>query len=192
MKKIFFIFFILAHWFYCNAQDWDKIDSLVLVQRNKADIVLSHFDTIQGKKLLYSIQDKNYYIIIQKDNEYKEFYVTIDSICNIINLKEVENSNELKIKQTKYSNREKRKIVKQIQQDIKIINEAFDLNQYHIGYITRLGNTKWTAGVPSYFVITDVDGRRYGEYSLSSLTLPIPIDTNLYIYLIKSLSEQSK
>jgi hypothetical protein len=178
---------------YVSAQDWNKIDSLNSVHRIKADIVLSYFDTIQGKKLLYSLQDKDYYIIIEDNNKIAEFIIRIDSVCNIISFCVVDAygdyMNRYGDDYVKYSKRKKRKILARFEEDKKTVKNAFDLNQYHIGYITRWVGAKWTAGIPSYFVIKDVDGRRYGEYSLSSMTAPCPINPDLWIYLIKSLME---
>ena len=36
----------------------------------------------------------------------------------------------------------------------------------------------------------DVYNKRFGEYCLSSFTLPIPIDGELFAYLIKHLSNE--
>lgn len=178
---------------YVNAQDWHKIDSLTSVHRIKADVVLSHFDTIQGKKLLFSLQDKDYYVIIKDSDIISKFYVRIDSVCNLITLCVVKDDfgNYCK-KYAKYSKRKKHNILACFEDDKKTIKDAFDLNQYHIGYITRSANEKWTTGIPSYFVIKDIDGRRYGEYSLSSITAPSPINPNLWVYLFKNLTEQMK
>lgn len=182
--------------YYANAQNWNKIDSLTSVHRIKADIVLSYFDTIQGIKLLYSLQDKDYFIIIKDNDKIIELNVRIDSVCNIISLCAAKDAYEDYINRygeeyAKYSKRKKRKILTRFKNDKKTIKYAFDLNQYHIGYITRCANEKWTAGVPSYFVVKDVDGRRYGEYSLPSITAPCPINSNLWVYLVRRLSENT-
>ena len=51
---------------------------MALVSRIKADIVLSKFDTIYGKKMLYSLQNREYYIIIQTGDYYDEYVVKTD------------------------------------------------------------------------------------------------------------------
>ena len=97
MKKIAIICFTFCISCFCYAQDdWKRVtDSLELESRVKADIVLSKFDTISGKKILYSLLDRDYYIIFQQKNNYKEYFVRIDSICNVLTIKEVENYKEI-------------------------------------------------------------------------------------------------
>jgi hypothetical protein len=193
MKKIYCILLLLCSIYYANAQDWHKIDSLDSVSRHKADIVLSYFDTIQGKKLLYSLRDKDYYIIIEDCNKIREFNIKIDNDCNVIYLCKAKDAYDDYMSKygeeyAKYSKRKKRKILARFEKDKETVKNAFDLRQYHVGYITRWVNTKWTAGIPSYFVVKDINGRRYGE--LSSITAPCPINPNLWIYLFRKLSEQ--
>lgn len=50
-------------------------------------------------------------------------------------------------------------------------------------------DAKFIQGYPSYFVVKDEEGKRYGEFSLSYLTVPSPINRNVYGYLIKKMSE---
>ncbi|MDM1363131.1 hypothetical protein, partial [Myroides marinus] len=86
-----------------------------------------------------------------------------------------------------------RKQRKQQQQYRKLLSEAepiFDLSKYHTDLITQVSDVKMEAGRPSYFVVKDTDGKRYGEYSLSSLTVTLPINTNLWAYLVKKLSDE--
>lgn len=46
---------------FCYAQP-EISDSLAFESRAKADVVLSKFDTISGKKIVYSLLNKDYYI----------------------------------------------------------------------------------------------------------------------------------
>jgi hypothetical protein len=172
------MFFPVLH---CNSQDWEKIDSLSLIHREKADIVLSCFDTIKTDKMLYSIKDKYYYVIVNRKSYYEEYYAFLDTAneVKIINLIK----NNVKTK-------EQQKQRKQYEQILKDAEPIFDLDKYHIGYVTQWPNTKWEAGTQSYFVIKNIDGKRYGEYSSSSITVPSPINSNLWIYLFRKLSEQ--
>ena len=124
------------------------------------------------------------------DNYYKEYVVTIDSICNILVIKEVGNDKEIeKLKAKKFLPKNKRKLLKQLKENREIISDAFNANQYCTELITSLPNATYIAGVPSYFVMKDENNKRYGEYSLSSITTPCPINPNLWAYLIRKLSE---
>lgn len=192
MKKIATICFTLCITCFCYAQsDWKEIsDSLALESRVKADIVLSKFDTISGKKILYSLLNRDYYIIFQLDNYYKEYVVTIDSLCNILDIKEVGNDKEIeKLKAKKFLPKSKRKLLKQLEENRQTISDAFNTNQYSTMLITSLPNATYIAGVPSYFVMKDENNKRYGEYSLSSITTPCPINPNLWAYVIRKLLE---
>ena len=165
-------------------------ESLALESRVKADIVLSKFDTISGKKILYSLLNRDYYIIFQLDNYYKEYVVTIDSLCNILDIKEVGNDKEIeKLKAKKFLPKSKRKLLKQLEENRQTISDAFNTNQYSTMLITSLPNATYIAGVPSYFVMKDENNKRYGEYSLSSITTPCSINPNLWAYVIRKLLE---
>ena len=97
MNRIVITCVILCMACFCSAQnDWKRIsDSLSLESRAKADIVLSMFDTLHGKKILYSLQDRYYYIVFQLQNSYKECVIEIDSICNVVNIEELDSDKKI-------------------------------------------------------------------------------------------------
>ena len=178
--------------FFCHAQSsfLDKTDSLALESRFKADVVLSTFDTLSGKKLLYSILDRDFYIIIQQDNSFKEYFVTIDDDCCYLSFVEVENDKELYLlKKEKYLPRDKRRRLKELLRSRQILKNGFNTDQYSKGFIISIPNASVVEGVPSYFVIKDENNQRFGEYSLSSITSPCPISPHLWAYLVRQLSD---
>lgn len=183
MKTAYSIILILCFSLVCKAQNERETvsDTMAMVSRAKADTVLKYFDTIEAPKILYSLEDKYYYLIIKDTPCYKEYYVALDSLSRI--------SKILPIK-VEEKNRKQRK---QQEQYRKLLSEAepiFDLSKYHTNLITRIPDAKMVAGKPSYFVVKDIDGKRYGEYSLSSVTAPLPINTNLWAYLVRKLSDE--
>ncbi|MBS1920767.1 MAG: hypothetical protein JST17_10985 [Bacteroidetes bacterium] len=147
----------------------EKADSLSYVSRGKADLVLSHFDSIRTEKMLYSISDEQYYVILKEGCCYKEYYVHTDGSGNIIEQRTVKASKKNK----------------------KLLARAFNLVNYHTEFIRKVDNATVDQGNSSYFVLKDVDGKRYGEYSLSVITKPIPIDQQLYTYLLTRLLKES-
>lgn len=152
----------------CQAQQKeDTIDNLAVVSREKADKVLSQFEYLDGARILYALKDEHYYVIIQNNNKFQEYYVYLDSGVEV---------GEIKLIESKGENR-------------KILIKAFESNKYHSYFKTDMPEATYVRGVPSYFVMKASDGKRYGEYSLSSLILPPPIDGEVYAYLIKRLSE---
>lgn len=162
MKTVCLVILMLCFSLVCEAQsNWEKLsDTLAMNSRAKADKVLSHFDTIQVPKILYSIEDKYYYLIIEEAPCYKEYYVAIDSLGGIDKLRLVKAETESR---------------KQWEQYSELLSQAepiFDLSRYNTDFITKMPDAKMVSGKPSYFVIKDIDGQRYGEFSLSSITLP--------------------
>lgn len=165
-----------------NAQNISEIkpsDSAGLVSRSFADNVLSKLDTIKAPKILYSLDNRYFYVII-KDNPYREFYVVLDG-NNVSKVEPV--IAELKT----------RKQRKQNKQYCKLLSKAeplFNFSKYNMGFITKMPQATSISGRESYFVLKDIDGKRYGEYNLSSVTTPLPINMYLWTYLAKRLSDQ--
>lgn len=181
--KVYILILFIVSFAEHNAQTiWEKKrDSLALISRNKADKVLEQFSQINYPKLLYSMEDKYYYLIIG-DIPYKEYYIELDDIGNI---------NKVRcIKSLQPKNRKQRKLQKQYQKLLAEAEPVFDLNRYHTEFITKIPDAKIVSGGLSYFVLKDIDGKRYGEYYLSSITLPLPINSNLWVYLIRRLSNE--
>lgn len=181
-KVYIFILFIVS-FAECKAQTiWEKkTDSLALISRNKADKVLEHFAQLNSPKLLYSIEDKYYYLIIG-DIPYKEYYIELDDIGNINRIRF--------LKATENKNRKQKKQQKQYYKLLSKAEPIFDLNRYHTNFITKISEAKYLNGKDTYFVIKDINGKRYGEYRLSAITLPLPINSNLWAYLIRRLSNE--
>lgn len=151
MCKIYIMLPLLFFFISCQAQQKEgEIDSLSLLSREKADKVLNQFDSIGGSKILYSLKDEHYYVIIQKEDKYQEYYVSLDSAGR------VDKIHSLKIRK----------------ENKKMLSKAFMPGNYHSGFKTNVPEATYVRGVPSYFVLKGKDGKRYGEYSLSSLTLP--------------------
>ena len=174
MKNIIITLLFFLSSITCIAQDEavkKKADSLTYASRAKADLVLSHFDSIKTEKILYSISDEHYYVILKDGCCYNEYYIQADSAGKI----------------------KDERVVKTSKRNKKLLTKAFVLNGYHENFITRVDNPTADQGNPSYFVVKDVDGKRYGEYALAVITFPIPIDKQLYDYLlIRLLNESTK
>ena len=145
-------------------------DSLSMVSRVKADEVLLYFDTLKSPKLLYSVLDTYYYVIVRDEKEYIEYYLMTDSVSKITEVR--------LLTRTKRDNKDLSQI------------KPFELQKYHSGFITEMPDAVYIRGYSSYFVIKDEKGKRYGEFSLAELTIPIPIDGNLHGYLFRRLHEQ--
>ncbi|REC41831.1 hypothetical protein [Chryseobacterium pennipullorum] len=181
MKTLFYIIIIFFP-IVLNAQNNSEIkpsDSAGLVSRAFADNVLSKFDKIKAPKILYSLDNRYFYVIIS-NNPYREFYVVLDgnSVSKIEPI-----ITELKT----------RKQRKQNKQYCKLLSKAeplFDFGKYNKEFITKMPQATSISGRDSYFVLKDIDGKRYGEYNLSSITTPLPINMYLWTYLTKKLSDQ--
>ena len=197
MKKIIVIF-IIIHFSFCKAQDyWKYRDSLALVSREKADYVLSYFDKYLEKKIIFSFFDKdlyikNFYLIIQNDNSYKEYYVLIDSLDNIVKIKEVHHNRTEKISKLErkmFLSKRKHYLLSNLILEEETVQNAFNTNLYGIELITDVPDAVYTNGPLSYFVLKDESGNRYGEASLYNMTLPLPRHVNppLWAYLAREV-----
>ena len=62
----------------CKAQEdrGNIADSMAMVSRTKADKVLQHFDTIIAPKLLYSLDNKDFYVIYCCPVKLKRAYIS--------------------------------------------------------------------------------------------------------------------
>ena len=174
MKTNYFIFFFLCFSLLSNSQNKqelinNKLDSLLMVSRTKADKVMAHFDSLHTSKLLYSLDDEFYYLIFRKKSSYEEYYIVTDSSGNVCEIHHIV-------------------IDKPTKKQLSQIN-PFDLSQYHKDYVVKIDDSKFVRGGPSYFVVKDTNGNRYGEYRLASLTLPSPINGKLLGYLQRNLSK---
>ncbi|WP_196889607.1 hypothetical protein [Aureivirga sp. CE67] len=168
--KTFIILISLFISFSAKAQVEQKINSIHIRSRVKADNLIHKIDSTKNLKLLFSLIDEEYYIVIKRNNNYTEYYIETDSLGNI-----------------------KRKILLDTtEKDKNMLSKAFQLNQYSTDFITKVPNAKLVAGRSSYFVIKDKKGKRYGEFSISSMVMPPVIDPDLLIYLNYRLIEYSK
>jgi hypothetical protein len=171
MKSIIAYLLVLSS-ITCRAQDSNiksKIDSLNSVSRLKADFILSRFDSIQTNKLLYSISNEHYYIILKDGCCYKEYYIHLDSTGKVVN----------------------QRLIKSAKRNKEILKKAFELGNYRKEFVTKVDSPKVVQGNNSYFVVKDVSGNKYGEFALAAITVPIPINIKLYNYLFKRLLTES-
>jgi hypothetical protein len=173
MRYIIIILLLLSN--FCYSQNLQYDDS---VSRARADIVLSHFDSVKVSKLLYSI-DNTYYLVLLNDTPFlREYFFKMDSSGNIIYTKFVQQKKQVR----------KNRIT--LNELIKNLS-PFDLNKYDTSYITSVpADSYFFFGRMNYFVIKDTNQKRYGEYHLFMPVKHHSIDLNLWAYLIRRLSEK--
>ena len=165
MKNIVIILLLCISEF-CYSQNLQYADSM---SRAKADIVLSHFDSIHVSKLLYSIDDKYFYILLNVDLCCKEYIVIADSLGSIVKM---EGPNKL--------SRHDKKLLKNL--------APFDLTKYNTNYITESSNVMdFTFGQLAYFVIKCNDGTRWGEFHSFMPIQTATIDLKLWAYINRKL-----
>ncbi len=166
MKRFILLIVLSFSLFSCKAQT--KIDPISLASREKSDIILKSFDAENASEILvYSLEDKDFYVVLKNDNGYTEYYASL-------NIDAVVNKRMLKTKK----------------KDEQLLSDAFKLDKYHSEFIIKMPDAKYVRGKKSYFVVKDSSGKRYGEYSLAALTLPLPIDGSLAGYLMRRLGEE--
>ncbi|NHA07844.1 hypothetical protein G7092_28855 [Mucilaginibacter sp. HC2] len=138
------------------------------VTRKKADsIVLRLGSSVKDNAyLLFSITDRWYLVIVEKQQRYYEYYLNIKD-------KNLEPQDE--------------KIVNRSQ----LLSKAFNIVRYQKGYITFnsdffKGKQIVSEGNITYFYLMKM-GVKYGEARLSVKISPNPIDEKLYDYLSSEL-----
>lgn len=151
----------------CNAQDKSRNDSLVNASRARVDLVLQKL-AISSETLVYSIEDKYYYVAIKNECDYIERYVVLDSMGDI----------------------QKNTLLKTRRKDKKILKTAFILENYSNDLSMDIPKASYVRGRTSYFVVRDKNHKRYGEYRLPVFSLPPPINKDVYGYIIKRLSQE--
>lgn len=175
------IFALLLYPFLCVAQDQNhvELDSLAIQSRMKADNVLQLFDTIQSAKLLYSLDDKFYYIIVQTVPCYTEYYITLSDMGTIDKISYISNKSQSWKQRKQY----KRMLTK--------AEPIFNFNRNkNSKFVTEMYNAKYSNGRMSYFVLKDAQGNRYTEYRLPTISSQLPIHMSLLAYLIMRISNE--
>lgn len=109
-------------------------------------------------------------MVIKEGCNYKEYYIVTDSSGNI---------------------KEKRRLATS-KKSKKILSKAFELDGYAKNLTTNIPKASYVRGKPSYFVVKDEEGNRYGEYRLPVFSLPPPINKKVYSYLVGQLSKETK
>ncbi|WP_417350992.1 hypothetical protein [Flavobacterium alkalisoli] len=162
MKKILLIFvFLLLLPFVLSAQEsvhYERIDKL-LTSFFKEDL--------NENKIVFTINDKLYLIIVEKKDAYEHYYFEADTITD------------------------KKPQVKQmiIFKPNNLLETAFNTNNYHTGYIDFFSDfykdgVEFSIGNPTYFVLLDKNGQKFGETELSAVVIPNPIDKEVYNYIL--------
>lgn len=159
-----------------------RIPRKYMASRENADRVLSFFDSIPGRKLLYSRQDSRYYIYIQADDatSIRNYYVAFDekdgSLVTFERVREYAVDKEIERLETMSASRVSRvdrrdlialPFLKKVR---TCLDDAFDSNIYWKGFITDLQLPVETPEADSeeysYFVLKDETGARHGEFRL--------------------------
>lgn len=177
-QKICLTIVLLVSISYCNAQCENQygagsMESL-LSSRKKADRLLELFRE-NVPKVLYSLEDCYFYLIIKASPHNKEYYIALDSLGQIRVL---------------YVLAERTKTAKQKKYEKQLLQAGPIFEPTYYKNVSQRLETRTASGRPSYFVMKDANGRRFGEYCLSALTIPLPINQALWIYLINRLSEE--
>ena len=180
-QKICLTIVLLVSISYCNAQcenqygtgSMGAMESL-LSSREKADRLLELFRE-NVPKVLYSLEDCYYYLIIKAFPRNKEYYIALDSLGEIRVL---------------YVLAERTKTAKQKKYEKLLLEAGPIFEPAYYKKVSQSLETRTALGRSSYFVMKDANGKRFGEYCLSALTIALPINQALWIYLINRLSEE--
>ncbi len=194
MRKLFMIGILSCVMSVCFAQQnsISALDSLGLISRAKADVVLAHFDSIHpySKKILYALNDSRYYVIVQDKDNYSEYYVSTYILGGFHRIIQVNYDAIIQnLQAQKYLSKKKRRILQGLKNDRQIIRNAFDLTQYPADFMTTTPTPSTVGGQSSYFVLKDENNNRCAEYYLRVSPLP-PVNSSLWYYLFRGVTIQ--
>jgi hypothetical protein len=148
-----------------------------LMSREKAETVLNSepFNgQIKGNHIIFSAADKDFIVLVQVANGFKEYYLKMreSQKPELVSETTVELSNQLAA-------------------------SVFDKTKYKEGFITFSSDFyesgyEVSSGNITYFVFKDRNGERHGESRLSMLIKPNPIDSSIYSYFVKRMMDYNK
>lgn len=150
----------------CKSQELNSFEKL---SRNRAEQVASYFLENENKPyILFSLANYDYIIIVDSGLYYSESILTY------------------------YEDQIKLVSTQKITKPNKLFDSSFDTNNYLSGFTSITsdffkGNEAESYGGTTYFVMTDIEGNKYGESSLSLMVIPNPIDKKIYGYLAKKI-----
>lgn len=165
MSKLF-IYILLLFFINCSSQkQLQKMSS----RENLSKILSNGFSHTKERLLVYSVDDKWYLIIENSTSVYKAYYLKIEK--EGVLKREIDN----------------------IEKPNLMLDNAFNLSNYKYGYIDfssdEYKNYKLAQGNKTYFCLFE-KGNYYGEFNLSVIVDPIPIEKGLNEYLIKKIFKE--
>ena len=172
MKSYYVIGLLLMISISASCQNINDKNLSVLECRLKADQVLKILDRPKTERILYSISNQYYHIIVKNNNDYEEYYIKTDSVGN------VEKKNRIDPQKNSFR-----------RHDISF-EEMFTIKYKHDSCYTSIDHFTYYRPCHysnSYFVMKDVNDIRHGEFFLPMLHIPPVIDERLYVYLLGSL-----
>ena len=179
-----------------SRDEENEIPSWIMASREKADRVLSLFDSIPGKRLLYSVRDCYYYIYIQRDStDIQHYYVAFNNSplepvgdTVVIRKRIPQPAVDMEIarleSKSRLSRSERKKLIKW--KEIRSsLDDAFNPDIYWSGLVTRIIDSRHSIAdrIPLYYVMKDETGARYGELRLEDLLDPLLLNNPLFTYL---------
>lgn len=166
MNKIF-VCFLLFLFTNCASQT----QSARNISREYLQKILKNefSNRVNNKLLVYAVADKWYLIIDDKGSYYEEFYIKYDQDNTFL------------------------KKIGKVNKPNLILDTAFDISNYKYDYIDfaseEYKDYKFAQGNKTYFCIIN-EKKYYGEFNLSVIVDPIPIDKNLNKYLMTKLFKE--
>jgi len=161
-----YIYILLLFFINCSSQ---KQLQKILSREKLSKILINEFPQTKDRLLVYSIDDKWYLIIENRTSIYKEYYIKIEK--GEVLKREIGNINKPDL----------------------MLDNAFNLSNYKYGYVDFSSDEykyyKLSQGNKTYFCLFE-NGDYYGEFNLSVIVDPIPIEKKLNEYLIKKIFKE--
>lgn len=160
---------IITLCFSCfNISCAQKLSEIDMTSRQNAESIINTYfsDKVENSSyVVFSIADKDFVVVIEKEKAYKEYYIRKDST-----------EKNIQIKDTIYN------------KSNALFKKMFNKELYHKEFITFTSDFfkpeyELAKGNSTYFVLKNEE-KRYGEVRLTVFVQPNPIDFEVYNYLV--------
>lgn len=167
MKTFFLILTLLFSLSSCKSQELNEFE---IESRERATKMAEYFmENNVYPYVLFSLANRDYIIVVDEGQIYSEGLLYYDNKGEIIVSSKT-----------------------QIKKPHKVLSKAFDTKNYHDGFINYSSDffkdgIDTAQGGTTYFVMSDINQKRYGEAFLSLLVKPNPFDKEIISFFTQKL-----
>ncbi len=171
----------------CCLAGMAQVDSISLSDRQMAQAVLAHFDTIAGPRLLYSVVGLEYCVTIKTGEGYREFVLKTDSASNILYLNELHtlanHKDEIaQLRAKKHKSSKDKQQLQWLKDEQRALSQLFAIT--HLDSDAPMIFSGIYCGRRCYLIIKDANNNTVGEYWFNNADRPSSISNIAWSYVV--------